>query len=54
MTRERAIMELKLLQPLGDYERAHVEADTVLCKLLIQLGYADVVTEYEQVPKWFA
>ena len=39
---------------LGDIEAAHVEADGVLRKLLIALGYEDVVAEYDKIDKWYA
>lgn len=54
MTREQAIARLRLAAESGDTEAAHADADKVLCTLLIALGYADVVAEYEGVPKWYA
>ena len=61
MTREEAIAELKVQQvigdydnPMGDIEAAHVEADGVLRKLLIALGYEDVVAEYDKIDTWCA
>lgn len=37
-----------------DTESAHTCADKALCDLLIELGYEDVVTLWEEVPKWYA
>ena len=37
-----------------DTESAHANADRVLCDLLTELGYGDVVAEYDKVNKWFA
>ncbi len=54
MTKEKAIEELKKCQQNGDAEMAHSDADDVLASLLKQLGYEDVVAEYEKVRKWFA
>lgn len=55
MTREEAIAALKALQgDIIDIEAAHEDADGVLCKLLISLGYRDVVDEWAQVEKWYA
>ena len=54
MTKEQAIEELKKAQANGDTECAHGHADDILCKLLAALGYADVVSEYEKVDKWYA
>jgi hypothetical protein len=35
-------------------EQIHIDADQVLCDLLVSLGYGDVVAEYNKVEKWFA
>lgn len=34
-------------------EEAHVNADAILCELLIEIGYGQVVTEYGKVDKWY-
>jgi hypothetical protein len=52
--RMKALARLKELQPSDDVEAAHSDADDVLCELLKKLGYADVVAEWEAVPKWYA
>ena len=54
MTREESIAELKAEQSNRDWECAHADADAVLCKLLTELGFADVVAEREKVGKWYA
>jgi hypothetical protein len=54
MTREEALEELAELRQSSDTEAAHVDADAVLCQLLSQLGYADVVTAYHEIRKWYA
>jgi hypothetical protein len=53
-SREVAIKKLKELQDGGDTEADHGNADAILCDLLIELGYADVVAEWEKVDKWYA
>jgi hypothetical protein len=53
-TREEAIALLKKCQEPGDTEAAHAEADDILCALLRDLGYGDVVDEYDKVAKWYA
>ena len=53
MTREEAIEKLKLIQKNSDTENTHYEADQLLCKLLTDFGYEDVVYEYERVSKWY-
>lgn len=54
MTKEQAIRELKVQQHNSDTEAAHCNADDVLCALLAELGYDDVVEEYRKVSKWYA
>lgn len=54
MTREQAIDDLKVEQDNNDAEMAHANADDILCELLADLGYEDVVAEYEKVRKWYA
>lgn len=54
MTKEDAVKELILLQAGHDIEEGHFRADNILCDLLNQLGYDDVVKEYHKVKKWFA
>ena len=45
-----------MLQELAlvDIECAHIEADFILCELLRELGYGDVVDEWKQVDKYYA
>ena len=54
MTKDEAIQKLKEAQKNDDTESAHGIADGVLCSLLCELGYGDVVTEYRSVDKWYA
>lgn len=54
MTKELALDRLRSLQGNGDTEAQHSDADKVLCELLTALGYADVVEEWQRVPKWYA
>ena len=37
-----------------DTEQNHVEADKALKLCLIELGYEELVKEYEKVNKWYA
>ena len=37
-----------------DIETRHMQADKILCEFLNQLGYQEVVKEYEKLPKWYA
>ncbi len=44
------------LRGLGrdDIEESHVEADKLLCEILIDLGYTESVKVYKAIPKWYA
>lgn len=37
-----------------DTEVAHKYADSLLCEILEELGYEDIVEEYEKIDKWYA
>lgn len=37
-----------------DKEIAHLRADDLLCALLKELGYSEVVEAWERIPKWYA
>lgn len=54
MTKEEALAKLLECQKNDDTEMAHSDADDVLCVLLNEFGYGDVVAEYHKVSKWFA
>ncbi len=36
------------------FESNHEYADDMLCQLLLELGYEDVVEAYKKVPKWYS
>lgn len=52
--RKMAIEELTDLQFSGDAERAHFDADMILCDVLRTLGYHDIVDAWWKVEKWYA
>lgn len=54
MNRKLAIEKLRECKKDKDIEGAHSDADEILCELLRDLGYVDVVIEWEQVPRWYA
>lgn len=54
MNKEEALAKLAECQKNNDTEMAHSNADDVLCALLDELGYGDVVAEYRKVRKWSA
>ncbi len=51
---EEAVGRLQVIEANPDIERAHVDADQVLCDFLLSLGYADVVTRYHKISKYYA
>jgi hypothetical protein len=53
MTREDALERLKEIKSNSDTEIAHQDADDVLCDLLSELGYGDVVEKYYEIEKWY-
>ena len=48
---------VKLIKNIGkdsnDKEHDHVEADELLCGLLRELGYQEVVDGYNNIEKWY-
>ena len=36
-----------------DYDVSHKKADNLLCRLLQELGYSEVVEVYKKVGKWY-
>ncbi len=53
-TIEEIIAKLKELQQDDDIEKAHLEADWIICDLLDDLGYTEVTKEYDKISKWYA
>ncbi len=51
--KEIAITQLKIEQNNGDTECAHSNADDYLCELLNELGFQDVIEEYNKIAKWY-
>ena len=52
--KEEALKSLKIHANNPDQEEAHHGADMALCRLLRELGYADVVDEWHKIEKWYA
>lgn len=48
------VRELQSLQNDSDTEKVHAVADGILCELLRDLGYGEVVDAYEQLDMWYA
>lgn len=54
MTKEEAINKLEKLSNEKDTEKAHSEADIILCIFLNTLGYNEVVRAWGKIHKWYA
>ncbi len=50
---EEAVKKLKKVNK-RDQEVAHLEADDILCELLVALGCKQVVDAFDKIPKWYA
>lgn len=51
---KEAVEKMKECVNNGDTEVAHLDADDILCDVLTQLGYKELVDLYEKVNKWYA
>lgn len=51
---EQVLIKLKELKNNDDNECAHSMADDLLCELLLELGYEEIVSVYEDLEKWYA
>lgn len=50
---DKAIEELQLMS-MEEPETAHSGGDAILCRLLYDLGYSEVVKAYGQIDRYFA
>lgn len=51
---EKYVKEMEECIQNGDTEDAHSSADALLCELLVECGFEDVVKKYREVEKWYA
>lgn len=50
---EKYLNKMKIAEKNNyDVEAAHVEADRILCDLLKELGYIEIIKSYENVERW--
>jgi len=52
--RKSCVQQLENLDSESDAELRHIKADDILCSLLIELGYSDVVEKFNDLDKWYA
>lgn len=48
------VAEIERQCMFGDAEADHSRADDLLCELLAELGYQEVVEAWRKVDKWYA
>ena len=46
--------KLKELVNNTDYEISHIEADKILCEILIEYGHKETVNLFNNLNKWYA
>lgn len=51
---EYAARRMKEIAAMRDPENGHIEADSLLCELLLGLGFKETVAVYKSVEKWYA
>ena len=51
---KEAVEKMKECVNNSDIELSHLDADNILCDVLTQLGYKELVDLYEKVNKWYA
>ena len=54
MPYEKEIKRLKELSEQYDPEIAHEKADEILCEILLDLGFVEIVKAYSEIGKWYA
>lgn len=45
---------LKELKNNSDYEMSHIEADKILCEILLEYGHEETVNLFSNLNKWYA
>lgn len=51
---KEAVEKLEAIEKSGDTEGGHIEADGILCNVLIDLGCKEVADAFEKIDKWYA
>jgi hypothetical protein len=52
--KEKYLQKMKDVAKNHDAEVAHCDADDLLCELLKDLGYEEIIEAFESVDKWYA
>lgn len=48
------ILASKAEDNTSEPEYDHIKADQLICKMLEQMGYRDIVEMYNRIPKWYS
>lgn len=51
---EQSLKKMKILKQLGDEEVSHTMADKLLCDILKELGFEELVNEFNKLDKCYA
>ena len=51
---EECLIKLRKIQDDDDPEMAHTHADECITRFLSNIGFSDIVYEYDQIDKWYA
>jgi hypothetical protein len=51
---DKYLEEMNTLHDNNDTELAHGTADKILCDMLSELGYVDIVESFNKVDKWYS
>lgn len=54
MTPAEFLAKMWAIAAMTDTEERHVEADDLMCALLVRLGYGDGVAVFEDMEKWYS
>ena len=52
--KDKYLKEMDALHTIDDPEQAHGTADNLLCALLSELGYDDIVESFSKIEKWYS
>lgn len=51
---DKYLSQMKELRYEDDTEHAHVVADEILCNLLDELGYKELVDAFDDLDRWYS
>lgn len=52
--RDKYLKEMQACVENDYLEDSHIDADGILCRLLEELGYSDIVSLWYEVGKWYS